>query len=211
MKIINVRGCNGSGKTTLLRCLARSPECRVVFVAMTQEENKGRAIPVTYTPDRLAIIGDYTLAAAGQTTAGLDRIQTQAAAKRVIEKVIAAGDVDAVLFEGVIVSTIFGPWLDWSRANGGMIWAFLDTPLDVCLKRIHDRNGGKPIKEELVVAKERMVGRAKAKAVEAGERVATINWQTALKDIKLIISDALDGPEFGDGPEFAGWAERASA
>ena len=144
MKYINVRGCNGSGKTTLLRCLARDPLCRVINVIVPDH----KPIPVTYAPDGLAIIGDYTPAAAGATTAGLDRIKTQAAAKAVAELVGRDPDVKAVLFEGVVVSTIYGPWQEWSKANGGMIWAFLDTPLEVCLKRIQERNGGKPIKED---------------------------------------------------------------
>lgn len=77
MKYINVRGCNGSGKTTLLRSLARDPLCRVINVIVPDH----KPIPVTYAPGGIAIIGDYTPAAAGATTAGLDRIKTQAAAK----------------------------------------------------------------------------------------------------------------------------------
>lgn len=184
MKYINVRGCNGSGKTTLLRCLARDPGCFVVEATVPDH----KPIPITYTPGGLALIGDYTPAAAGQTTAGLDRIKTQAAAKAVIEHVGADPDIKAVLFEGVVVSTIYGPWREWSRANGGMIWAFLDTPLEVCLKRIQERNGGKPIKEEQVAAKHRIIQRVKEKAKADGERVADIHWQTALRDIKAILA-----------------------
>ena len=72
-------GSSGSGKTTLLRCLARDPLCRVINVIVPDH----KPIPVTYAPDGIAIIGDYTPAAAGATTAGLDRIKTQAAAKAV--------------------------------------------------------------------------------------------------------------------------------
>lgn len=186
MKYINVRGCNGSGKTTLLRSLARDPLCRVINVIVPDH----KPIPVTYTPDGIAIIGDYTPAAAGATTAGLDRIKTQAAAKAVVELVGRDPDVKAVLFEGVVVSTIYGPWREWSRANGGMIWAFLDTPLEVCLKRIQERNGGKPIKEEQVAAKHRTIARVREKALADGEQVRDIHWETALKDLKAILEEA---------------------
>lgn len=186
MKYINVRGCNGSGKTTLLRSLARDPLCRVINVIVPDH----KPIPVTYTPDGIAIIGDYTPAAAGATTAGLDRIKTQAAAKAVVELVGRDPDVKAVLFEGVVVSTIYGPWREWSRANGGMIWAFLDTPLEVCLKRIQERNGGKPIKEEQVAAKHRIIARVREKALADGETVRDIHWETALKDLKAILEEA---------------------
>lgn len=184
MKYINVRGCNGSGKTTLLRCLARDPLCRVVNVTVPDY----KPIPVTYTPDGIALIGDYT-PAAGATVVGLDRIKTQAAAKAVAELVGRDPDVKAVLFEGVVVSTIYGPWVDWSKANGGMIWAFLDTPLEVCLKRIQERNGGKPIKEEQVAAKHRTIARVREKALADGEQVRDIHWQTAWKDLKAILEE----------------------
>lgn len=187
MKYINVRGCNGSGKTTLLRCLARDPLCRVINVIVPDH----KPIPVTYAPDGIAIIGDYTPAAAGATTAGLDRIKTQAAAKAVAELVGRGRDPDvkAVLFEGVVVSTIYGPWAEWSKANGGMIWAFLDTPLEVCLKRIQERNGGKPIKEDQVADKHRTIARVREKALADGETVRDIHWETALKDIKAVIEN----------------------
>ena len=185
MKYINVRGCNGSGKTTMLRCLARDPLCRVINVIVPDH----KPIPVTYAPGGIAIIWDYTPAAAGATTAGLDRIKTQAAAKAVAELVGRDPDVKAVLFEGVVVSTIYGPWQEWSKANGGMIWAFLDTPLEVCLKRIQERNGGKPIKEDQVADKHRTIARVREKALADGETVRDIHWETALKDIKAVIEN----------------------
>lgn len=184
MKYINVRGCNGSGKTTLLRCLVRDPLCRVINVIVPDH----KPIPVTYAPGGIAIIGDYT-PAAGATTAGLDRIKTQAAAKAVAELVGRDPDVNAVLFEGVVVSTIYGPWQEWSKANGGMIWAFLDTPLEVCLKRIQERNGGKPIKDDQVADKHRTIARVREKALADGEHVRDLHWETALKDIKAVIEN----------------------
>lgn len=182
---INVRGCNGSGKTTLLRCLARDPLCRVELVTVPDH----KPIPVTQCPGGIAIIGDYTPAAAGSTTAGLDRIKTQDAAKAVIEVVGRDPLVKVVLFEGVVVSTIYGPWMEWSRAHGGMVWAFLDTPLEVCLHRIQARNGGKPIKEDQVADKHRTLQRVHDKAVADGEWVADLHWETALRDIKALISE----------------------
>lgn len=184
MKYINVRGCNGSGKTTLLRSLATDPLCRV------SNANLGdlhKPIPVTYCPGGIAIIGDYTPAAAGSTTAGLDRIKTQAAAKAVAELVGRDPDVKAVLFEGVVVSTIYGPWQEWSKANGGMIWAFLDTPLEVCLKRIQERNGGKPIKEDQVADKHRTIARVREKALADKETVLDLPWQDARTALLAVI------------------------
>lgn len=194
MKIINVRGCNGSGKTTLLRCLARHPDCVVVVYQVPARGNEIPPellkIPVTFTPDGLAIVGDYTPAAAGSTTAGCDRIKTQDAAKAIVKLLTECmPPVRAVLFEGIVVSTIYGPWRDFNlhKLGGRMIWAFLDTPLDVCLKRIQERNGGKPIKEDQVADKHRTIARVREKALKDGERVADIRWETALKDFKELL------------------------
>lgn len=216
MKFLNVRGPNGAGKTTLLRCLARSPECRLVPVhqplhpeagdflpakeSWSEFEKRrakagkpqGRPIVVTVTPDGLAILGDYTPTATG-TTAGCDRISRQDDIKAALVAASKLPGVDLVLFEGIIVSTIFGPWLEWEKANGGMVWAFLDTPLEVCLKRIQERNGGAPIKEDLVAAKHKTIRdvRRKVLGVYPGVgRVYDIHWESALKDIKGAINHA---------------------
>lgn len=214
MKFINLRGPNGAGKTTLLRCLARSPECRLIEVhqplhppagdfqpnkeSWAEFENrrkkegkpKGRPIVATVTPDGLAILGDYTPAATG-TTAGCDRISRQDDIKAALVAAAAIPGVDVVLFEGIIVSTIFLPWLEWERASGGMVWAFLDTPLEVCLKRIQDRNGGEPIKEDLVANKHKTIRDVRRKVLDVypgGGRVHDIRWETALKDLKDTIA-----------------------
>lgn len=213
--LVNVRGCNGSGKTTLLRCLARSPDCRLVDVYQPlyglADANKnmkymdrigmpkGKPLQATVTPDGLAMLGDYTVAAASSITAGCDRISRQADIKAALLAARELEGVDIVLFEGVVVSTIFGPWMDFSREAGhtsqadtfgwGFIWAFLNTPLDVCLSRIQARNGGKPIQEDQVADKHRGIDRVRAKVkAEGDEWVCDIHWETALKDVKNLIS-----------------------
>ena len=98
-------------------------------------------------------------------------------------------DLKAILFEGVVVSTIFKPWLDWSRNNGGMIWAFINTPLSVCLGRISERNGGKPIKEDQVAAKHETIERVWQKALAEGEHVCILDWMKPLAGIKFIMRE----------------------
>lgn len=214
MKFLNVRGCNGSGKTTLLRCLARDPACLLVpvhqpinppageFQPLKESwddfekrrkragKPKGKPIVATVTPDGLALLGDYTPAATG-TTAGCDRISTQDDIKAALLGAAAIPTVKLVVFEGVIVSTIFLPWLEWERANGGMVWAFLDTPLDVCLQRIQQRNGGEPIKEDLVADKHTTIRRCRTKAMQAGATVRDIQWDLALKRMREIIAETV--------------------
>ena len=197
MKFINVRGCNGSGKTTLLRELAKDPRCVVGRAHVTHEiKNKDKSdkapekirvphapIPVTYCPNGIAILGDYTPAAAGATTAGCDRIKTQEATKLALQYIAENKGVKFVLFEGIVVSTIYGPWKEWGDANGGMAWAFLDTPLDLCLERIQVRNGGKPVKEDQIAAKHKTIARVQEKAFNDGQTVLNLDHTKPLADL----------------------------
>ena len=187
MKLINVRGCNGSGKTTLLRLLAAESGCRVANVEVPGH----RPIPVTYVAGGVALLGDYSPDAKG-TTAGCDRIKTQDAIKNALCVLLADPEVKAIIFEGVVVATIFGPWKEFADAQGGMVWAFLDTPLDVCLRRIQERNGGKPIQEDQVASKHRTIARVSAKVGEMNNPlhpVADIHWDLdPLGRLKYLIS-----------------------
>lgn len=187
-KYINIRGCNGSGKTTLLRQLVDHFDTNKELGEVVVDNHK--PIPVTYLGDNVAILGDYLSEKSRQSnTAGCDRIKTQKAIKDALEAI----QRDIVLFEGVIVSTIFQPWADWSQNNGGMLWAFLDTPIDVCLQRIQHRNGGKPINEQLVVDKFNGINRVMAKAMEAEEYVRIFDHRTALPELVQIIRENTHG------------------
>ena len=184
---INVRGCNGSGKTTLLRSLAKALQ-PLSRGAVSPPDHK--PIPVTYCHGGIAILGDYTPEATG-TTAGCDRIKTQDATKRALEIIGRDPEVKVVLFEGVVVSTIFGPWKDWAEctAPGPLWWVFLDTPVSLCLRRIQQRNGGKPIKEELVTDKHLTISRVRDKADQAGLNVVVLDHERALSELRKLIAE----------------------
>lgn len=201
MKMINIRGCNGSGKTTLLRALAKDPACRVAElkvrhtikdkVTKEPKEVQHPPIPVTYTPEGYAILGDYTPAMADATTAGCDRIKTQEAAKKCLDILVRDPAVRVILFEGIVVSTIYGPWKDFAKHYGGMVWAFLDTPLEDCLRRVQERNGGKPVKEDQIADKHKTIARVRDKALADGLVVADIAWKTPVADLTREINNLI--------------------
>jgi hypothetical protein len=84
-----------------------------------------------------------------------------------------------IIMEGVLDSTIFSTYADLfhnyeERMEIGeveprkiIILNFL-PPLDVCIKRVYERNGGKPIKEEQVESKWNSVYRNASKFKEDG-------------------------------------------
>lgn len=162
--IVNIRGTNGSGKSTLVLGLM-TKYGRTAVIDTRNNKEIGYHIPELGAH----AVGKYTTACGG-----CDTIKTQDETKERVKKWSAIGHV---VFEGILVSTIFGPWLDFSRQNGGMMWAFLDTPLDLCLERIQIRNGGKPVKTDQVKSKWEGMFRIADKAKAAGEQVVWVDHQ----------------------------------
>jgi len=118
--IFTLRGTNGSGKSYLIRKLLDSYPHRQV--------EGGYFIPTL----NLYVVGDYE-----HSSGGCDRIGTTEEVMEAIEKFHSSGG--NVIFEGVIVSTVFKTWADFGRER--MVWLFLDTPLHVCAERVKKRGG----------------------------------------------------------------------
>lgn len=162
--IFDVRGTNGAGKTTLVR-------------SFIDPENFVELIPgvdgTLSTDGKIVALGRYDNRAA---CGGCDRIKTQRQIRSAVEA--AAQVYPFVFLEGVIVSTIYGPYLELSRRlkdrGHSYIWTFLNTPLRTCIQRILERNGGKAFKRRLVYDKHQGIARVREKAIEAGEIVIDI-------------------------------------
>lgn len=176
--IVNIRGTNGSGKTTLMRQMMETYGYQPVL----GEKGKHKGYDLNG-------IGTYVVGSYTANCGGCDTIKTQDESKARIREY--ASKNYNVLFEGVLISTIFGPWLEFSRANGGMVWAFLDTPLQLCLERIQRRNGGKPVKEDQVRSKWEGMLRIQEKARAAGEQVVVLNYTNAFNDLMAVMAPAL--------------------
>jgi hypothetical protein len=142
--ILNLRGTSGSGKTTVVRGLmAKFPINQVVG-----EEKK----PYGYEcrPDRsghnpgddafadrpnLYVVGSYK-----NTCGGCDGIKTQ---DEICDRVRTFAPKGDVVFEGLLISHLFSRYVSLDKEMQALgqhtIWAFLDTPLDVCLDRVRAR------------------------------------------------------------------------
>lgn len=164
---VNIRGTNGSGKSTLARQFFGENDGEVVLVngpfplkkGMVDVRVTGRVNPDTQT----CVVGSYTTMAGG-----LDKVKTFGAQFAAIDAALALPDVELVVAEGVLASTVFGSWAEHTRsliAKGHrVIWAFLTTPVVECLRRIQVRNGGKPIKEDLVRDKWEQIDKVRQRA-----------------------------------------------
>lgn len=127
-RIINVRGTNGGGKTTIMKNFLR------MFGSKELADKKGRTVgyEVHFEP-RFFIVGDYKGLLGGcDVFSSVEKIVTT------VEEFSQQGDV---LFEGILVSLLTQPWIKLveSLPKSEFIFATLNTPLKVCLKRREKR------------------------------------------------------------------------
>jgi hypothetical protein len=138
MTVLNLRGGNGSGKTFVHHWLIDNHESVPLFTPnfFSDTEKKPNAWML---PGGLFIIGKYT--------GGADSILFQ----DLYAQVQAFAQEGHVFFENILVSGSKQAWLSKRRTiSSDWIWATLDTPPELCLERIYERNGGKPIQENTI-------------------------------------------------------------
>jgi hypothetical protein len=128
--IINIRGTHGSGKTYIVKQILER------YGAEPESLNpKGR--PLNHVVElldgsKLYAVGDYTKACGG-----CDGIQPYSEIWPRIERLATLGHV---VFEGAMVSSSYGSIGRASEIFGDdIVFAFLDTPLEVCLENIRKR------------------------------------------------------------------------
>lgn len=206
MLIINVRGTNGSGKSTVAHTLLKEygfdplkvnqPETQTPMIDLVHyaDPKTGRHKIVeghVIKPLKLILVGSYRT-----QCGGADGIPTQNLIKEAVAK--AASMNHHVLFEGVIISTLFSGYRELSKVMRGAghayNWVYLGTPLEECLSRIQARNGGKPIKVDLVKDKIKAIESTRRKAVQAGETVYTIADSA---DVARLVKHWISQHEFG--------------
>lgn len=132
--ILNLRGTSGSGKTTVVRGLmAKFPINQIVG-----EEKKPYGYECRPEADgpNLYVVGSYK-----NTCGGCDGIKTQ---DEICDRVRTFASQGDVVFEGLLISHLYSRYLNLDREMAKLhgqktIWAFLDTPLELCLERVKAR------------------------------------------------------------------------
>lgn len=180
--IINIRGTNGSGKTTLARSLITSeaqPVDLVWYDNPTKKDPERRSSVEGWgVSGGFLAVGKYSVGCGGMDTIPNFALQQEAVAKATM----LPGPPEHVICEGVLASTVAGSWLDFFKKcqdAGGhrVLVAYLDTPLELCLERIRQRQvasgrGEREIKVDLVKDKIKSIHATRAKMEAAG--IATV-------------------------------------
>lgn len=136
--IINLRGTSGSGKTTVVRNIMRRwPHAPVEFTktARGQKPLVYRIIPSIER--RLFVFGSYATECGGCDTIS----DYKTIIPELLPRYAPLGDI---LYEGMLISGTYGsigPVLAAmeTAGHGPAIFAFLDTPIEVCLERVRAR------------------------------------------------------------------------
>lgn len=131
--IISIRGTHGSGKSTIVKSLIEKYKVLPLGLGKKPE---GYRINVPWLEQPVYVVGSY-LTACG----GCDGIQPYDLIWPRVQQYASLGHV---LFEGALVSSSYG---NIGRASveydPNFVFAFLDTPLKVCLERIVARRAAK--------------------------------------------------------------------
>lgn len=150
-KLVNIRGCNGSGKSTIPLSMKDSDED--TFEVVWQQDGKERVVATVFPNYEFIAIGKYTT-----KCGGMDALKTTDEIKMAVE--VLWNMNYNILMEGIMASTVRQTYIDLflqmneeHELQREIIIYNILPPLNVCLNRIQQRNGGKPIKEELVSSK----------------------------------------------------------
>ena len=178
MLILNLRGTSGSGKSTIFLEVMNRIGCVEIL------RNSTGKIQGYLLEGNIRVVGRYETATGGCDA--LAHVPKGFNTMDPIEELVREwAPLGHVLFEGLIVSNVFSRWLRLSQelGRGSFIWAFLDTPLEVCIQRVYQRNGGKSFKHSNLERVYLGVQKQIEKCREQGERVVLIDHTREAKQI----------------------------
>lgn len=129
--ILRIAGTFGSGKTTAMRGFFNHPHT----VLMSGGKIAGYQVDASSAgiTQPIYVVGKYD-----NTCGGTDAIKTQA---EIAEKIMKAHPLGHVLYEGALVSAsgLAGQVTQTVQPTGCAVYAFLDTPQDLCIERVKRR------------------------------------------------------------------------
>lgn len=181
---VNLRGPSGSGKSYVGHALLDVYPHVPIF---NDTWNKRKPKLIGYElPGELFILGRYTALGGG-----LDGFLTAKTRDKFYALIHEYATTKPFVFgESLTISSARIWWekLSDELGRGALVFAFLDTPPELCVERILQRNRGRPIKGEQVHAHHRFIQRLAKKLEARGERVVHVNHTRSVEEvIKLFI------------------------
>ena len=155
--LVNLRGCNGAGKSTIPMSMMDDPE---MYVHDIMGSDGKRISAITVFPS----YGWVALGTYFNKTGGMDTLKNTAVTKMTLYAALDGFPEYNVLMEGILASTVRSTYIDlfheveqhYGKQLKVLIISLL-PPVEVAISRVYSRNGGKPIKEDAVRDKWRIV------------------------------------------------------
>ena len=154
--LVNIRGTNGSGKSTIPISMKDDPD---TYEVIRPYQGKHKTILTVFPNYGWVALGDYR-----NPTGGLDKFPNKAFTEKVLHYAIKKFPEYNVLMEGILASTTYSTYAQMFKEVQELygiqpVVYYLMPPVEVCIERIKQRNGGKDFKENLVYDKYRMMER----------------------------------------------------
>lgn len=155
--LVNIRGCNGSGKSTIPMSMMDDPD---MYTIEKPYKGKRKKILTVFPTYKWVALGTYF-----NKTGGLDVFPNNELTQKALWYALKKFPEYDIIMEGVISSTIKSTYINLFHdveekyPDTKIVVMNFVPPLEVCLNRIQKRNGGKPIKEEAVRNKWKIVNR----------------------------------------------------
>ena len=169
--ILKIHGTSGAGKTTIVRNIMEHANQILPIGPLRKPESYKLLIPNEVTP--LYVIGSYE-----STCGGMDTILQVDRQIELVSKYAAMGHV---IYEGLLMSTYYGKFGTAMEQYGqDHIWAFLDTPEDVCIERVKARRlaagNTKPLNETNTRMRMKPIHSLRNKLEARGANVVTLRY-----------------------------------
>jgi gluconate kinase len=190
--ILNLRGTSGSGKSTVGHYLVDTYAGKPIY---EDGWNKGKPRLVGYQlPGDFQVLGSYKAAGGG-----LDTFSPHDRSQAITLITDHATQSRHLFFEALVISSTVPRYVELvndlvSRgviaSVNDFVFAFMDTPAELCIQRVYQRNGGKPIKEGNIRTHHAYMVRVAQRLRDAGLRVETIHHERAFEDVEALYREA---------------------
>lgn len=189
--IVQVRGTHGSGKSTVVRSLldALGPTAPIRVAQSFGANLRGnKLVTLGYQLRGARVLGSYD----SPTSGGCDGITRQ---DDITDRVRKWAAEDSVVFEGILASKTHQRYADLrdELVNAGhrYVFAYLNTPLVECLKRVgarrFNRGEAKPLDPANVISGYEAVLKVRQKTIDAGFYVVDLDWRNATEKLLAIL------------------------
>jgi hypothetical protein len=185
--IIKLHGTSGAGKSTIAWTFLKNFPVTMRTNSMGKVEAYQVDLPGFKRP--LYILGKYTTQCGGCDTLNADEQIS------LLHKYAPEGHV---LYEGLLASEYYGRLGEASAQYGdNHVFAFLDTPIEVCIERIKGRRflagNTKPLNEENTRGRVKKIEALKRKLKTVyGRRVVDLDYVNGYSRVYAILKDADD-------------------